>query len=152
MFKKHGAAINNRVRLGKYGRSRSNVWNYPGVTGGDRKARAAHADHPSPKNPAMIRDILLDCTEPGERVLDIFGGGGSLLVAAEQSGRQARLMDLDPGYVDVMVERWRRLTGGEPVLRATAQPFDEVAAVRSAARRAPQVRVRTRPVSPSVEA
>lgn len=144
VLKKPGGPHNNRVRLGKHGRNRSNVWNYPGVVGGGRKTRSAHADHPSPKNPVMIRDILLDCTDRGESVVDVFGGGGSLLVAAEQSNRHARLLDLDPGYVDVMVQRWCRLTGGQPVLRSTGRNFDEVAAERAVARRAPQVRVRTR--------
>lgn len=48
---------------------------------------------------------------PGERVLDLFGGSGSTLIAAEQSGRRALLMELDPLYCDVIVQRWEAFTG-----------------------------------------
>ena len=52
-------------------------------------------------------------SRPGERVLDLFGGSGSTLIAAAQSGRCAFLMELDPLYCDVIVERWQRFTGKE---------------------------------------
>jgi DNA modification methylase len=51
---------------------------------------------------------------PGEAVLDPFGGSGSTLIAAEQTRRRAYLMEIDPLYCDVIVERWRRFTGREP--------------------------------------
>jgi len=47
----------------------------------------------------------------GESVLDLFGGSGSTLIAAEQTGRRAFLMELDPLYCDVIIERWERFTG-----------------------------------------
>lgn len=47
----------------------------------------------------------------GENVLDLFGGSGSTLIAAEQTGRKALLMELDPLYCDVIVERWQKFTG-----------------------------------------
>jgi DNA modification methylase len=47
----------------------------------------------------------------GERVLDLFGGSGSTLIAAERTGRHARLMELDPLYCDVIIERWENFTG-----------------------------------------
>ncbi|RIK73468.1 MAG: chromosome partitioning protein ParB [Planctomycetota bacterium] len=50
-------------------------------------------------------------SRPGENVLDLFGGSGSTLVAAEQTGRQAFLMELDPLYCDVIVQRWEKFTG-----------------------------------------
>ena len=50
-------------------------------------------------------------SRPGENVLDLFGGSGSTLIAAEQTGRQAFLMELDPLYCDVIVERWEKFTG-----------------------------------------
>jgi DNA modification methylase len=55
-------------------------------------------------------------SRPGENVLDLFGGSGSTLIAAEQTGRKAFLMELDPLYCDVIVERWERFTGREAVL------------------------------------
>jgi DNA modification methylase len=59
-------------------------------------------------------------SRPGERVLDLFGGSGSTLIAAEQAGRHARLVELDPLYCDVIIKRWEAFTGqkaqreGEP--------------------------------------
>ena len=50
-------------------------------------------------------------SRPGENVLDLFGGSGSTLIAAEQTGRRALLMELDPLYVDVLVQRWQNFTG-----------------------------------------
>jgi DNA modification methylase len=50
---------------------------------------------------------------PGEAVLDPFGGSGPTLVAAEQAGRRAHLMELDPPYCDVIVQRWQAFTGRE---------------------------------------
>src|SRR5690606_28562776 len=50
-------------------------------------------------------------SRPGDRVLDMFGGSGSTLIAAEQTGRKACLMEIDPAYCDVIVERWQKFTG-----------------------------------------
>jgi len=55
-------------------------------------------------------------SRPGENVLDLFAGSGSTLIAAEQTGRKAFLMELDPLYCDVIVERWQAFTGREAVL------------------------------------
>jgi DNA modification methylase len=52
-------------------------------------------------------------SRPGEHVLDLFGGSGSTLIAAEQTGRKAFLMELDPLYCDVIVQRWKKFTGNE---------------------------------------
>ncbi len=59
-------------------------------------------------------------SKPGENVLDLFGGSGSTLIAAEQAGRHAYLMELDPLYCDVIVERWQRFSGGTADRVATA--------------------------------
>jgi DNA modification methylase len=50
-------------------------------------------------------------SRPGERILDLFGGSGSTLIAAEQTGRKAFLMEIDPAYCDVIVQRWEQFTG-----------------------------------------
>ena len=55
-------------------------------------------------------------SRPGENVLDLFGGSGSTLLAAEQTGRRAFLMELDPLYCDVIVARWQQFTGLKPRL------------------------------------
>ena len=70
-------------------------------------------------------------SRPGENVLDLFGGSGSTLIAAEQTKRRAFLMELDPLYCDVIVQRWQNLTGLEAKLEGTGETF---AAARSARR------------------
>jgi DNA modification methylase len=69
-------------------------------------------------------------SRPGEHVLDLFGGSGSTLIAAEQTGRRAFLMELDELYADVIVDRWQKLTGKAAVLEGTGKTFDDVRAER----------------------
>lgn len=129
VFKYGNAPAINNIELGKHGRNRSNVLSYPGVmaSGGRGKALAAH---PTIKNIALIADLLLDASAPGDAILDSFGGSGTTLIAAEKMDRVAYLCELAPGYVDVTLERWRNLGLDEPVLAATGQTFTEVAAER----------------------
>ena len=103
-----GPHINN-FELGQHGRSRSNVWEYAGVN----SFRAGRMDelrnHPTPKPVALIADAMRDCSRRGDIVLDVFAGSGTTMVAAEQLGRRAFCMEIDPAYVDVAIERWQRL-------------------------------------------
>jgi DNA modification methylase len=69
------------------------------------------AEHPTTKPPELVERCLRNSTRRGELVLDPFGGSGSTLVACEQAGRSARLLELDPRFCDVIVARWERLTG-----------------------------------------
>lgn len=71
--------------------------------------------HPTAKPVAMIRDALLDVSARGEIVLDPFLGAGATLIAAEECGRFARGMEIDPAYVDVTLRRWRAKVGREPI-------------------------------------
>ena len=64
-------------------------------------------------------------------VLDPFGGSGTTLIAAERTGRSARLLELDPKYVDVIVERWQNLTGGVAVLEGEDRTYDDLKAIRT---------------------
>ncbi|MBK8164720.1 MAG: site-specific DNA-methyltransferase [bacterium] len=73
-------------------------------------------------------------SKPGENVLDLFGGSGSTLMGAEQVGRHAFLMELDPAYTDVIVMRWQEATGQKATLDEDGRTFDAVAADRGAAR------------------
>ena len=73
-------------------------------------------------------------SKPGENVLDLFGGSGSTLMGAEQMGRHAFLMELDPAYTDVIVMRWQEATGQKATLDGDGRTFDAVAADRGAAR------------------
>lgn len=74
---------------------------------------AKNADHPTMKPVGLIVDMLVNSTEKGARVLDIFGGSGSTLIACHKEGRVARLMELDEKFCDVIVERWQTYTGLE---------------------------------------
>jgi DNA modification methylase len=126
---KHGtkAHINN-VELGKNGRYRTNVWDYAGV---NTFQNTKDLDmHPTVKPAAMIKDAIMDCTKRGDIVLDVFGGSGSTLIAAEDCNRKAYLMEIDPGYVDVILQRYWDHTGIEPV-HENGSTFFEIMEARS---------------------
>lgn len=124
-----GKHVNN-FELGQHGRTRSNVWEYAGMSsfGAGRDALDLHA---TPKPVAMLVDAILDCSNPGDLVLDPFGGSGSTLIAAERSHRRARLMEISPAYVDTIVRRWERFTGGEARLVDGETSFAETAKRRA---------------------
>lgn len=138
LFKVKGAAHRNNIQLGRFGRSRSNLWTYAGMTSPAGR-RTDEGDllamHPTVKPAIMIGDAILDCTARGEIVLDPFLGSGTCLVSAERTGRRCRGLELDPLYVDCAIQRWQRLSGEAAVLRGTGESFDQVAALRSEAGR-----------------
>jgi DNA modification methylase len=68
------------------------------------------------KPTALVADAIQDVTRPGELVLDTFLGSGTTLIASERCGRRFCGLDIDPGYVDVAMERWSAMTGGTPEL------------------------------------
>jgi DNA modification methylase len=72
----------------------------------------------------LITRAINNSTNINHIVLDPFGGSGSTLIAAEQTNRVARLMELDPQFVDVICRRYQQITGTQPVLEATNQPHD----------------------------
>lgn len=106
----------NAVELGKHGRNRTNVWDYASVNSMIGSRREDLELHPTVKPTAMVADALKDVTRRGDLVLDIFLGSGTTLIAAERIGRRFRGIDIDPAYVDVAIDRWRAMTGKEPVL------------------------------------
>jgi DNA modification methylase len=71
--------------------------------------------HPTMKPVELVERAIRNSSRPGDTVLDCFGGSGTTLIAAEKSGRKARLMELDAKYVDVIVRRWQAFTGQEAV-------------------------------------
>jgi DNA modification methylase len=87
--------------------------------------------HPTVKPTTLVMDAIRDCSRQGEIVLDPFGGSGTTLIAAERSRRIARLIEIDPAYVDVAVRRWQQICGGSAVLAFTGQPFSEVEVTRA---------------------
>jgi DNA modification methylase len=130
IFRVPGAAHVNNVELGRNGRYRTNVWTYAGanVAGAGRKALALH---PTPKPVPLVADILLDCTQRGDIVLDPFGGAGATLIAAERTGRFARMIELDPVYVDTMVRRFEAECGEAAVHVGTGLTLDQLALRRA---------------------
>jgi len=109
----------NMVELGKHGRNRTNVWDYPSVNSMAGSRRQDLALHPTVKPVAMVADAYQDVTSRGDLVFDMFLGSGTSLIAAERTGRRFRGCDIDPAYVDVAVERWVQMTGKEPTLEST---------------------------------
>ena len=67
--------------------------------------------HPTMKPIELLEGVLLDGTKEGDIVIDCFGGSGTTLICAEQMNRQARLIELDPHFCDVIIQRWENLTG-----------------------------------------
>lgn len=113
---KHGTAPHvNSFELGQHGRYRTNVWNYRGVNTLKVGRMDELALHPTVKPVQMIADALKDLSGRGEIVLDSFAGSGSTLIAAEKTGRAARLCELDPIYCDRILARWEAYAKDEAV-------------------------------------
>ena len=104
----------NAVELRRHGRNRTNVWDYASVSSLHRREDLAL--YPTVKPTALVADALQDVTRRGERVLDIFLGSGTTLIASERCGRRFGGLEIDPAYVDVAIDRWSTMTGGTPRL------------------------------------
>ena len=109
----------NMVELGRHGRNRTNVWDYPSVNSMAGSRREDLDLHPTVKPVAMVADAYQDVTKRGDLVFDMFLGSGTSLIAAERTGRYFRGCDIDPAYVDVAIDRWAQVTGQSPVLERT---------------------------------
>ena len=135
VFKNGTARHVNNVQLGQYGRYRTNIWKYPGINSFGRSTGEGNLLelHPTVKPVALIADALLDCSNRGDRVLDVFLGSGSTLIAAQRTGRVCFGMELDPVYVDTAIRRWQKHTGLKAVHALTGTPFDEVEALTQSA-------------------
>ena len=131
VFKQGDAPNIDNVQLGKLGRNRSNVLHYPGANVPTKGRRRALELHATVKPIALIADLILDVTNPGDLILDCFGGSGTTLIAADAVGRDACLCELDPRYVDTIVERWARKNQDEAILEATNEPWSVVKSARS---------------------
>jgi DNA modification methylase len=83
--------------------------------------------HPTMKPVELVERCIRNSSRPGDVVLDSFGGSGTTLIAAHKSGRRARLMELDPKYVDVIVRRWQTWSGESALREADGVPFDDAA-------------------------
>lgn len=82
--------------------------------------------HPTMKPVELVERAIRNSSRPGDVVLDPFGGSGTTLIAAEKSGRQARLIELDPKYVDVIVRRWQEYAGAQAVREDDGVKFNDL--------------------------
>jgi DNA modification methylase len=132
VFKVGTAAHTNTFGLGDSGRYRTNVWDYAGVN----TLRAGRSEdlamHPTVKPVALVAEAIKDCSRRGEIVLDPFGGSGTTLIAAEKTGRLARLIEFDPSYCDTILRRFERVTGKQATCAASGMSFEEIARERAA--------------------
>jgi DNA modification methylase len=111
VFKNGTATHINNFGLGGQGRYRANVLDYPGVNCLHPARRGDLDLHPTVKPVGLIADLIRDCSRRNGIVLDPFGGSGTTILAAERAGRVARVIELDPLYVDVAIRRWEHITG-----------------------------------------
>jgi DNA modification methylase len=119
----------NNIQLGKYGRNRTNVWEYPSINSVSKSSEEGNllALHPTVKPVRLVADALLDCSARGDLVLDTFLGSGTTLLAAERTGRIGCGIELDPVYVDTAIKRWQRHTGDHAVHAVSGKRFDDIA-------------------------
>lgn len=123
----------NNFELGQYGRTRTNVWDHAGVNVMRAGRLEELAMHPTVKPVGLVADAIKDCSRRGGLVLDPFCGSGTMLIAAERTGRKARALEIDPSYVDVAVRRWQTYTGKSAMLVDDNETFELVAERRAAA-------------------
>ena len=126
VFKKGTAPHTNAFGLGEEGRYRTNVWDYAGVNSFGAERDEELSMHPTVKPVAMVADAIKDCSAHGEIVLDIFGGSGSTLIAAETVGRRTFLSELDPTYCDTIIKRYEKFSGNKAYLERTNEAFADV--------------------------
>jgi len=82
---------------------------------GSRDAELKERVHPTQKPVGMLGEILKDFSKDGDAVVDCFGGSGSTLIACEQTNRNCFMMELEPKYIDVIINRWETFTGQKAV-------------------------------------
>ena len=126
VFKNGRAPHRNNIELGRFGRHRSNVWNYPGINSFGRSGEEGNllALHPTVKPVALVADAILDCSARGDIVLDAFLGSGTTIIAAERTGRRCYGLEIDPLYVDTIILRWQNYTGGSATHARSDENFN----------------------------
>lgn len=94
---------------------------------------ATNRVHPTQKPITLIEDILTQWGNGAYKIVDLYGGSGSTLIACEKTGRVCRMMELAPHYCDVIVKRWQDFTGQKATLESNGKTFDYIAGERAAA-------------------
>jgi DNA modification methylase len=111
VYKNGRAKHINNVELGRFGRSRTNIWEYAGMSSFGKDRENSLAGHPTPKPLALVSDAVLDCSKRGGIILDAFAGSGTTLLAAEKTGRRGYGLELDPHYADLIIKRFEETYG-----------------------------------------
>jgi DNA modification methylase len=122
-FKSGTAPHINSFELGQHGRYRTNVWQYRGMSTLGTQRQEELALHPTVKPVALIADAIKDVSKRSGTVLDCFGGSGSTLIAAHKTRRQARVIEIDPIYVDRIIRRWEEYAKDDAHLDASQQTY-----------------------------
>jgi DNA modification methylase len=130
-FKNGSAPHINTFELGQHGRHRSNVWTYAGANTLKAGRLEELSLHPTVKPVALVADAIRDCSRRNGVVLDAFAGSGTTVIAAEQTGRKACALEIEPGFVDTAVRRWQDYTGGQAVHAETGRTFAETTIMRT---------------------
>ncbi len=125
VFKNGDAPHINNVELGKHGRYRTNVWDYPGVNAFGKDRDAELAMHPTVKPIALVADAILDATERDSIVLDVFAGSGTTLLAAEKTARRGFGIEIDPHYADTIIKRFSEKLKIEATLVKNGASFEK---------------------------
>lgn len=128
--KKGTAPHINNVELGRFGRNRTNVWNYAGVNTFSKDRDTELAMHPTVKPVALVADAILDCSRRSGVVLDAFAGSGTTLIAAEKTGRRGYGIEIDPHYADTIIRRFEDVYGIKAVHIGSGDTFDVLASKR----------------------
>ena len=115
-----GKYINN-IQLGKFGRYRTNVWDFKGVHVSNPENKDDLKFHPTCKSVKMLEEVILDASNPDDAVLDCFAGSGSTLLACENTNRVCYAIELEPHYCDVILHRFEQLTGEKVQLVSTLE-------------------------------
>jgi DNA modification methylase len=126
VFKNGTAPHVNNVELGRFGRNRTNVWNYPGVNTFGKDRGAELAMHPTVKPLALVADAILDCSKRGGIILDAFAGSGTTLIAAEKTGRRGFGIEIDPHFTDTIIRRFDEMYGLKAVHADSKLDFERL--------------------------
>jgi DNA modification methylase len=130
VFRNGNEPHQNNIQLGRFGRNRTNVWNYPSANNFGRKnSKNGFGLHPTVKPILLVADAIHDSTTRGDIVLDPFLGSGTTVLASERTGRRCCGIEIDPLYVDTAIDRWQRMSG-RVATHANGETFETLKASR----------------------
>jgi hypothetical protein len=124
VFERPGPSLASWRRVASPGGRRSNVWNHAAVEAVDAGRLSKAAIPRAPMHVGLVADAITDCSRRGEIVLDPFGGMGATLIAADTTGRCARLIEPYPAACDLIIKRYQGLTGMAAVLGRNGASFE----------------------------